>query len=119
MSQHNSRTRTLAALAATTVVEPLKAERVQLLMKRLTYWRLSTDRRSILREFRFPDSGSARAFITMVSAIAAETGHSPTLLIEDNRVLCRLTTPSIGGLSLMYFATARRISLQGGSPPGA
>lgn len=121
MSQHNSRTGSRAALAAplNPVVEPLKAERVQLLMKRLTHWRLGSDRKSIFREFRFPDTGSARAFVTLVSAIAAETGHSPTLLIEGNRVLCKLTTPAVGGLSTRDFALARQISLQGGSPPGA
>src|SRR5262245_18983716 len=111
LMQHLRRmARSVRPLAA---VEPLKAERVQLLLEKLPGWQVSGDGKSIMRAFRFSGPGPTQAFASLISAMAAEAGHSPTIWIEGSSVICKLTTPVVGGLTILDFDLAHHLSLQG------
>lgn len=75
-------------------------------------WTVSSDAKSILREFVFKDFKEALAFVDKVGAIAEEEGHHPDInLFQYKKVLVTLSTHAIGGLSENDFIVAAKIDL--------
>ena len=56
-------------------VDPLKAERIQELLRQLPAWRLRGDDRTLTREYRFPGRASALAFVHWIAAFTADYGR--------------------------------------------
>lgn len=91
----------------------LETERVRREMETLPHWRLNPNQSAIYRSFRFPATGSAVAFVRLVTALADEMGHATTLRLTGPLVTCRLTTGQVGGITGKDVELARRISLLG------
>jgi pterin-4a-carbinolamine dehydratase len=91
----------------------LEARRVHEELCALPWWRLNPSQSALYRTFRFPASGSSLAFVRLVTAIAAELGHSTTVRLTGALVTCRLSTPRVGGITSKDIELARRISLLG------
>lgn len=91
----------------------LKAERVQLYLTELPGWKLAEDGGAILRVFRFSGSGSPLLFAALVGVLAGETGQQPVVTVTGETVICQLTTPEVGGVTLRDVALAGKISLLG------
>ena len=89
----------------------LKAERVQLYLAELPGWKLAEDGGAILRVFRFSGSGSPLLFAALVGVLAGEAGQQPVVTVTGETVICQLTTPEVGGVTLRDVALAGKISL--------
>jgi 4a-hydroxytetrahydrobiopterin dehydratase len=65
--------------------------------------------KKIVKEFKFKDFVEAKYFVDLVSVIAEEQGHHPTITIIYNKVKITLTTHAAGGLTDNDFIMARII----------
>ena len=92
---------------------PLPKEKVNELMKGADGWQLLEDKK-IQKEFKFGDFAEAKYFLDIVSVIAEEQGHHPTMTIIYNKVKITLTTHASGGLTENDFIMARIIDGIGG-----
>ncbi|HZF09178.1 MAG TPA: 4a-hydroxytetrahydrobiopterin dehydratase [Thermoanaerobaculia bacterium] len=100
-------------LARSPVTNRLKPERVQDGLRKLPNWRQSRDGRSLVRTFRFADTGAPLAFAGFVLTLAGQEEHHPIVTLHKGTVECKLTTPAAGGITVRDFDMARRISLLG------
>jgi thiol peroxidase len=89
-------------------VSPLPKEKVEILLVEHRNWQLIEDKR-ISREFKFRDFTEARYFLDLVSVIAEEQGHHPTLTLTYNKLKITLATYSAGGLTENDFIMAKII----------
>lgn len=91
-------------------VTPLGGPELDSYTAEVPLWKLSTDGKSISREFVFTDFVEGVVFITDVAHIAEEEGHHPDLHLHDyKKVLVTLTTNAIKGLSENDFILAAKI----------
>jgi 4a-hydroxytetrahydrobiopterin dehydratase len=73
------------------------------------------DEREIRREFTFKTFNAAFGLATRVALLAEAQGHHPELEVGWGRLVVRLSTHSVGGLSRNDFIMAARIDrLTGG-----
>lgn len=85
-------------------------------------WRLTES--TIEREFRFKTFNAAFGLATRVALLAEAEGHHPDLEVGWGRLVVRLTTHAIGGLSRNDFVLAAKIDRitaagpKGSGPPG-
>jgi 4a-hydroxytetrahydrobiopterin dehydratase len=87
---------------------PLTAEDVRLLAGAIAdEWRV--DGGQIRREFTFKTFNAAFGLATRVALLAEAQNHHPELEVAWGRLVVRLTTHSIGGLSRNDFIMAARI----------
>ena len=84
---------------------PLVKEKVAALCKGLKGWELIEDKK-IRKEFKFKDFIEAKYFVDLISLIAEEQGHHPTITIVYNKVKITLTTHASGGLTENDFIMA-------------
>ena len=91
----------------------LKAERVQLVLRKLPNWRLSRDGKSLVRTFKFTAERAPLAFAELVLAIAGKEGHQPSVTLSNGTVECKLTTPSAGGVTSRDLEMARKLGILG------
>lgn len=89
-------------------VLPLPKERINGLLAAHAGWEL-IEGKKLLKEFKFRDFAEAKYFVDLVSVIAEEQGHHPTITIIYNRVKITLTTHAAGGLTDNDFIMARII----------
>lgn len=76
-------------------------------------WRISAD--EIYREFTFKTFNAAFGLATRIALLAESQGHHPELVVAWGRLVVRLSTHSVGGLSRNDFIMAARIDrLTGG-----
>ncbi|MFA5877505.1 MAG: 4a-hydroxytetrahydrobiopterin dehydratase [Candidatus Paceibacterota bacterium] len=93
-------------------IPPLTEAEISTFKPQVPAWRVSSDTKSILREFVFKDFKEALAFVNKVGAIAEEEGHHPDIkLFEYKNVSISLWTHAIGGLSENDFIVAAKIDL--------
>ncbi len=71
-------------------------------------WEL-IDGKKIVKEFKFKDFVEAKYFIDLISVIAEEQAHHPTITIIYNKVKITLTTHAAGGLTDNDFIMAKLI----------
>ena len=86
----------------------LKKEEVDKLIAQYHNWQLVDDKK-IVKEFKFKDFVEAKYFLDLVSIIAEEQGHHPTLTLIYNKLKITLTTHATGGLTKNDFIMARII----------
>jgi 4a-hydroxytetrahydrobiopterin dehydratase len=73
------------------------------------------DEREIRREFTFKTFNAAFGLATRIALLAEAQGHHPELEVGWGRLVVRLSTHSVGGLSRNDFIMAARIDrLAGG-----
>lgn len=91
-------------------VEPLDESAVAELMPALdAAWSVSSDGKSIAREFRFPSFSWTIAFVNAVAWIATTEGHHPELTVTYGSCTIRYKTTAIGGLSDNDFICAAKV----------
>jgi 4a-hydroxytetrahydrobiopterin dehydratase len=70
-------------------------------------WRIGADQ--LHREFRFKTFNQAFGLATRIALLAESQGHHPELEVAWGRLIVRLSTHSVGGLSRNDFIMAARI----------
>jgi 4a-hydroxytetrahydrobiopterin dehydratase len=88
---------------------PLEADEILQLKPQLNEaWKVLEDRQ-LERQFKFKDFATALEFVNKVGALAEEEGHHPDLELGWGRVVIRLMTHKIKGLSYNDFVMAAKI----------
>lgn len=91
-------------------VPPLFKEKIGSLLKQLKLeWIASEDQKKISHEFKFKNFTAAMEFVNKIAQIAEQEGHHPDIYIYYNRVIIKLTTHNISGLSENDFILAAKI----------
>lgn len=70
-------------------------------------WDVTSDRKVIERTFIFKDFEQAFRFMTQCATYAEEIDHHPDWSNSWNRVMVRLSTHSVGGLTLLDLQLAQ------------
>ncbi|MDD5595098.1 MAG: thiol peroxidase [Candidatus Omnitrophica bacterium] len=91
---------------------PLPKEKIEKLLAGYRGWELVDDKK-LVKEFKFKDFIEAKYFLDLVSLIAEEQGHHPTITITYNKLRITLTTHAVGGLSENDFIIAKIIDQLG------
>lgn len=89
-------------------IPAMPKDKVEKLMAAYRGWQLLEDKK-ISKEFKFRDFSEAKYFLDLVSVIAEEQGHHPTLTLIYNKLKITLTTHSAGGLTENDFIMAKII----------
>jgi len=90
---------------------PLEADEIQHLKPQLhSDWAVLDDKQ-LERRFKFKDFVSALEFVNRIGLLAEEEGHHPDLELSWGRVVVRLMTHKIKGLSYNDFILAAKIDL--------
>lgn len=89
-------------------VVSLPKEKIDILLVQYRGWQLVEDKK-IVKEFKFKDFEEAKYFLDLVSIIANEQGHHPTLTLMFNKLKITLTTHAAGGLTENDFIMAKII----------
>jgi len=90
--------------------EPLSESAVADLMPALNPgWTVSTDGKSISREFVFPAFSRTIAFVNAVAWVATTEGHHPDMTVSYGRCIVRYSTHAIDGLSDNDFICAAKV----------
>jgi 4a-hydroxytetrahydrobiopterin dehydratase len=94
---------------------PLSAQEVRALVPGIAAdWQV--DEGEIHREFTFKSFNAAFGLATRIALLAEAQGHHPELVVAWGRLVVRLSTHSVGGLSRNDFIMAARIDrLAGGT----
>ena len=92
---------------------PMPKEKIEKLMAQYRGWELVEDKK-LAKEFKFRDFVEAKYFLDLVSVIAEEEGHHPTMTVIFNKVKVTLTTHAAGGLTENDFIMAKIIDELGG-----
>lgn len=87
---------------------PLPKEKISALIAGSRGWEVIDDKK-IAKEFKFNDFIEAKYFLDLVSVLAQEQGHHPTLTLIYNKLRVTFTTHAIGGLSENDFIMASLI----------
>lgn len=88
---------------------PLTQSAAEKLAKKLSLpWKISNNK-ELFYEFKFGRFKEAMAFTNKVADVAEIEGHHPDFDIRYNKVLIRLSTHAIGGLSENDFIMASKI----------
>lgn len=85
----------------------LTTEESAVAVARLEDWSLDNDGRAVCKSFVFEDFIEAFGFMSLVAILAERAGHHPEWYNVYNKVVIRLTTHDLGGLS------ARDLNLAG------
>jgi thiol peroxidase len=87
---------------------PLTQDALSGLLAECPGWELVEDKK-LVQEFKFKDFTEAKYFLDLVSVIAEEQGHHPTLTLIYNKLKITLTTHAAGGLTDNDFILAKMI----------
>ena len=95
-------------------VPSLPKDKIEKLLAQHRGWELIEDKK-IIKKFKFKDFIEAKYFLDLVSVIAEDQGHHPTLTVIYNVVKITLWTHASGGLTENDFIMAKIIDeLDGG-----
>jgi 4a-hydroxytetrahydrobiopterin dehydratase len=90
---------------------PLEADEIATLKSQLHEdWKVLDDLQ-LERRFKFKNFASALEFVNKVGALAEEEGHHPDIDLGWGRVVIKLMTHKIKGLSYNDFIMAAKIDL--------
>lgn len=92
---------------------PLPKATIDKLIAKYHGWELVEDKK-LVKEFKFKDFLEAKYFLDIVSVIAEEQGHHPTLTLIYNKLRITLSTHASGGLTENDFIMAKFIDELGG-----
>ena len=77
-------------------------------LEEIPHWDLSSDSKSISRQFSFKNYPETLAFINAAAWIAQSENHHPDISFGYNNCIIRYSTHSAGGLSLFDFICAAK-----------
>jgi len=100
-------------LPCETGTPPMPREKIERLMAQYRQWEL-VEEKKLVKEFKFKDFVEAKYFLDLVSVIAEEQGHHPTMTVIYNKLKITLTTHAAGGLTDNDFIMAKIIDELGG-----
>lgn len=89
-------------------VPPLKGEALAELAGELEGGWNVVDEHHLEKEYRFPDFVQALAFVNRVGEMAEEQDHHPDLFLTGGRVVVRIWTHKIDGLTKSDFVFAAK-----------
>ena len=89
-------------------VPPLTADQIRPLSDEVKDWHV-VNNHHIEREFRFPDFKTALGFTNKVGAIAEEQSHHPDIFLAWGKVVVKIWTHKIDGLTESDFILAAKI----------
>lgn len=74
-------------------------------------WRIVDDHH-LEREYTFPDFAEALAFVNRAGAIAEEMDHHPEITLTWGKVVVRIWTHTVNGLTRKDFVLADKIEMR-------
>jgi thiol peroxidase len=89
-------------------VPPLPQDKINALLAQYRGWEL-IEGKKIRKEFKYKDFIEAKYMLDLVSLIAQEQGHHPTVVLSYNKLKITLTTHASGGLTENDFIMAKII----------
>ncbi len=89
-------------------VPPLEGEELRRLAHELNQGWRAVDEHHLEKEYTFPDFAEALAFVNRVGALAEEQDHHPDLFLAWGRVVVRIWTHKIDGLTESDFVFAAK-----------
>ncbi|NLX13542.1 MAG: 4a-hydroxytetrahydrobiopterin dehydratase [Phycisphaerales bacterium] len=90
-------------------IPPLRGEALGALLEQLgNGWRL-VEEHHLEKEFAFPDFRAALAFVNRVAEEAERQNHHPEITFTWGRVVIRIYTHKIGGLTENDFILSARV----------
>lgn len=89
-------------------IPALPKDRIEKLIAQHRNWQLVEDKK-LVKEFKFKDFIEAKYFLDLISVIAEEQGHHPSMNISYNKLKITLTTHAAGGLTENDFIMAKII----------
>lgn len=89
-------------------IAPISKEKLERLLALSRGWELVEDRK-IVKEFKFADFVEAKFFLDLISIIAQDQGHHPTLTLTFNKLKVTLSTHAALGLTENDFIMAKII----------
>jgi len=90
--------------------QPLKGERIEVLLAQVPGWRVDGSGKKIQRRFEFKGFYKTMAFINAMAWIANREGHHPDFEAGYNFCLVNFTTHAIDGLSENDFICAAKLN---------
>ncbi|HLY64633.1 MAG TPA: 4a-hydroxytetrahydrobiopterin dehydratase [Chloroflexota bacterium] len=87
---------------------PLPEARVQELLRQIEGWRVEGGK-EIVKPFTFKNFVQAVEFVNAITPVAEQEGHHPDLEVGWGKVVVRLTTHAIDGLTENDFILAAKI----------
>ena len=90
-------------------VPPLNTVEIDELKLQTKDWTVSTDNKSIRKEFKFKGFYKTMAFVNAIAWIANQEGHHPDMEVGFNYCNVTFTTHAIDGLSKNDFICAAKI----------
>lgn len=93
-------------------VPSLTEDEAKELLPQVPGWKIKEDSKAIEKNINFSDFVDAIVFINDVAQLSEEEGHHPDISLYDyNKVLFRLSTHAIKGLSENDFILAAKINV--------
>jgi len=89
-------------------VPAMPKDQIDKLIAKYNGWELLEEKK-LVKEFKFKDFIEAKYFLDLISLVAEEEGHHPTLTIMYNKLRVTLTTHAAGGLTENDFIMAKII----------
>ncbi|MEW6009535.1 MAG: thiol peroxidase [Candidatus Omnitrophota bacterium] len=89
-------------------IQSLSKEKIDRLIASYRGWELLEDKK-IVKQFKFKDFIEAKYFLDLISIVAEEQGHHPTINIAYNKVKITLSTHAANGLTENDFIMAKII----------
>lgn len=90
-------------------VKPLDKKEAGKFLLEVEGWELDIKGKVISKEFVFKNFDKAMDFVNVVADIAEMEGHHPDINISYNKVLLKLSTHAIKGLSENDFIVAAKV----------
>ena len=87
---------------------PLQGDEIQNLLAQVQGWEVKQDK-EIGKKWKFNNFAQALEFVNKVANIAEAEGHHPDISFGWGKVVVKLTTHAIGGLSRNDFIMAAKI----------
>lgn len=94
-------------------VPALSKDEVTTYLAQVPNWTVSSDNKSIHREYTFKGFNKTMGFVNALAWIANQEGHHPDLEVGFNYCRIKFTTHAIDGLTKNDFICAAKIDLLG------
>lgn len=89
--------------------KPLTREEVMRLLNELDSWMVHENMKQIEKMFLFEDFAQSLAFANRIGELAENEGHHPDLVVSWGKLVVKLSTHAIRGLSENDFIVAAKI----------
>lgn len=91
-------------------ISPFDMDTIRVYLLDTPGWSFDDGSKEINREFKFKNFVESIKFINLVADLSETEGHHPDIFINFNKVILKLKTHAIGGLSENDFILAVKIN---------